>query len=38
MQPRCPLADASCATDPPLYEVAPGRSSACHRWTEVTIG
>ncbi|MFB4194981.1 ABC transporter ATP-binding protein [Streptomyces carpaticus] len=36
--PRCPIARDRCAVDvPPLYEVAPDRSSACHYWKE-TIG
>jgi oligopeptide/dipeptide ABC transporter ATP-binding protein len=38
LRPRCPLADDACATDPPSHEVARGRSSACHRWTEVIAG
>ncbi|AEW96329.1 MULTISPECIES: ABC transporter ATP-binding protein [Streptomycetaceae] len=33
--PRCPLARPVCATDePPLYQVGPGRGSACHFWKE----
>ncbi|MEV0601214.1 ABC transporter ATP-binding protein [Streptomyces sp. NPDC050315] len=33
--PRCPRARDVCTTDrPPLYDVAPGRSSACHFWEE----
>ncbi|MFD7508421.1 ABC transporter ATP-binding protein [Streptomyces sp. NPDC059853] len=36
--PRCPIARGRCTVDvPPLYEVAPDRSSACHYWKE-TIG
>ncbi|GGZ42359.1 ABC transporter ATP-binding protein [Streptomyces inusitatus] len=36
--PRCPIAQDICRTDePPLYEVAPGRRSACHFWRE-TLG
>ncbi|UED84358.1 ABC transporter ATP-binding protein [Streptomyces profundus] len=37
--PRCPLARDVCRVDPrpPLYEVAPLRSSACHFWKE-TVG
>ncbi|MET9295413.1 ABC transporter ATP-binding protein [Streptomyces sp. NPDC003077] len=37
--PRCPLARAVCRTDrPPLYDVAPGRTSACHFWRETMDG
>lgn len=37
--PRCPMARDLCRTDvPPLYEVADGRSSACHFWTECLNG
>ncbi|MER6911491.1 ABC transporter ATP-binding protein [Streptomyces sp. NPDC000594] len=37
--PRCPLARAVCRTDePPLYEVEPGRASACHFWRETLQG
>nr|WP_323446906.1 ABC transporter ATP-binding protein [Streptomyces sp. YSPA8] len=33
--PRCPLARDICRTEePPLYDVAPGRASACHFWRE----
>ncbi|GGX90112.1 ABC transporter ATP-binding protein [Streptomyces hiroshimensis] len=33
--PRCPRAQAICRTDrPPLFDVAPGRASACHFWKE----
>ncbi|MFC5146188.1 ABC transporter ATP-binding protein [Streptomyces aureoversilis] len=33
--PRCPRAQAVCRTDrPPLFDVAPGRASACHFWKE----
>ncbi|MFI0737072.1 ABC transporter ATP-binding protein [Streptomyces sp. NPDC021100] len=33
--PRCPRARDVCRTDrPPLFPVAPGRSSACHFWQE----
>ncbi|MGI5339837.1 ABC transporter ATP-binding protein [Streptomyces sp. CA-181903] len=33
--PRCPRARDICRTDrPPLFPVAPGRSSACHFWQE----
>jgi peptide/nickel transport system ATP-binding protein len=28
--PRCPYADPRCLSDPPLREVAPGHSAACH--------
>ncbi|MFB1041603.1 ABC transporter ATP-binding protein [Streptomyces chrestomyceticus] len=34
--PRCPKARDVCRTDrPPLYDVAPGRASACHFWEEI---
>ena len=34
--PRCPRARDRCAVDnPPLYDVAVGRGSACHYWAEV---
>ncbi|MEU3185239.1 ABC transporter ATP-binding protein [Streptomyces sp. NPDC006923] len=37
--PRCPLARDVCRAEvPPLYEVAPGRRSACHFWTETLDG
>ena len=37
--PRCPLARDICRTDlPPLYEVGPGRTSACHFWKETLDG
>jgi oligopeptide transport system ATP-binding protein len=37
--PRCPYARQICTTDdPPLYEVRPGRRSACHFWEEVLSG
>ncbi|WP_328384791.1 ABC transporter ATP-binding protein [Streptomyces sp. NBC_00400] len=37
--PRCPLAQDVCRTDPPpLYEVGPGRASACHFWKETIDG
>ncbi|MFE6689469.1 ABC transporter ATP-binding protein [Streptomyces sp. NPDC057743] len=37
--PRCPLARDVCRTDrPPLYEVGPGRASACHFWKEAMNG
>ncbi len=37
--PRCPLAREVCRTDePPLYEVAPHRASACHFWKETLDG
>ncbi|WP_405744228.1 ABC transporter ATP-binding protein [Streptomyces sp. NBC_01525] len=37
--PRCPLAQDICRTDrPPLYDVAPGRTSACHFWKETLDG
>ncbi|MFF7730966.1 ABC transporter ATP-binding protein [Streptomyces sp. NPDC008001] len=33
--PRCPRARDVCRTDrPPLFDVAPGRASACHFWKE----
>jgi oligopeptide transport system ATP-binding protein len=33
--PRCPRARAVCAAEvPPLYQVGPGRASACHFWKE----
>ncbi|MEV6669477.1 ABC transporter ATP-binding protein [Streptomyces sp. NPDC051162] len=33
--PRCPRARDICRTDrPPLFTVAPGRTSACHFWKE----
>ncbi|GAA0460407.1 ABC transporter ATP-binding protein [Streptomyces olivaceiscleroticus] len=33
--PRCPRARDRCAVDrPPQYDVAPGRTSACHFWEE----
>ncbi|MFD9427087.1 MULTISPECIES: ABC transporter ATP-binding protein [unclassified Streptomyces] len=33
--PRCPMAQAVCRTDePPLYDVAEHRQSACHFWKE----
>ncbi|MFD6530018.1 ABC transporter ATP-binding protein [Streptomyces sp. NPDC060184] len=33
--PRCPMAQAVCRTDePPLYDVAEHRASACHFWKE----
>ncbi|WFB07593.1 ABC transporter ATP-binding protein [Streptomyces sp. LX-29] len=36
--PRCPRARDVCRTDPPpLADVAPGRTSACHFWKE-TLG
>jgi oligopeptide transport system ATP-binding protein len=36
--PRCPQARQVCVEqDPPLYDVAPGRASACHFWKE-TVG
>jgi oligopeptide/dipeptide ABC transporter ATP-binding protein len=34
--PRCPLVRATCATQPPLIEVGPGRASACWASEEVT--
>ncbi len=34
--PRCPYAQEKCTVeDPPLFEVGPGRVSACHFWEEV---
>ncbi|MEV5955499.1 ABC transporter ATP-binding protein [Streptomyces sp. NPDC051987] len=37
--PRCPMAQDVCRTDdPPLYEVAQGRGSACHFWRECLHG
>ncbi|KPC66782.1 ABC transporter ATP-binding protein [Streptomyces chattanoogensis] len=37
--PRCPLARDVCRTDPPpLYDVGPGRTSACHFWKETLDG
>ncbi|MFD3514339.1 ABC transporter ATP-binding protein [Streptomyces sp. NPDC058657] len=37
--PRCPRARDVCRTDvPPLYDVAPGRQSACHFWKETLDG
>ncbi|MFP5219653.1 MAG: ABC transporter ATP-binding protein [Actinomycetes bacterium] len=38
--PRCPYRrDEPCTTEePPLYEVAPGRTSACHFWEDVVGG
>jgi oligopeptide transport system ATP-binding protein len=34
--PRCPISRDRCRTDePPLYDVATGRTSACHYWQEV---
>ena len=34
--PRCPHRRERCLTDdPPAYDVAPGRTSACHYWEEV---
>ncbi|MFD7105519.1 ABC transporter ATP-binding protein [Streptomyces celluloflavus] len=37
--PRCPLAQDICRTElPPLAEVAPGRTSACHFWKETLHG
>jgi oligopeptide transport system ATP-binding protein len=34
--PRCPFARERCTSDePPLYDVAAGRRSACHYWREV---
>nr|WP_180218535.1 ABC transporter ATP-binding protein [Streptomyces albus] len=37
--PRCPLARAVCrADDPPLYDVAAHRASACHFWEEMFDG
>ncbi|GAA5066651.1 oligopeptide/dipeptide ABC transporter ATP-binding protein [Thermocatellispora tengchongensis] len=37
-RPRCELAGPGCADAPPLYDVAPGRASACHEWTKVIEG
>ncbi|MFJ2034225.1 ABC transporter ATP-binding protein [Streptosporangium sp. NPDC087985] len=37
--PRCPYRQDSCVTDaPPLHEIGPTRSSACHYWREVLDG
>ncbi len=37
--PRCPLAQDICRAElPPLAEVAPGRTSACHFWKETLHG
>jgi oligopeptide transport system ATP-binding protein len=37
--PRCPLARDVCITDrPPLYDVGPSRTSACHFWKETLDG
>ncbi|MEV4382691.1 ABC transporter ATP-binding protein [Streptosporangium sp. NPDC049644] len=37
--PRCPYRQDDCVTDaPPLYEIDPTRSSACHYWREVLDG
>ncbi|HEV7625327.1 MAG TPA: ABC transporter ATP-binding protein, partial [Streptomyces sp.] len=34
--PRCPMSRPVChADEPPLYEVGPGRASACHFWEEL---
>jgi oligopeptide transport system ATP-binding protein len=34
--PRCPYARERCTQEvPPLYDVGPGRGSACHYWLEV---
>uniref|UniRef100_UPI0004947709 oligopeptide/dipeptide ABC transporter ATP-binding protein n=1 Tax=Streptomyces xiaopingdaonensis TaxID=1565415 RepID=UPI0004947709 len=34
--PRCPMAREYCRTeDPPLYDVAAERASACHFWREM---
>jgi oligopeptide transport system ATP-binding protein len=34
--PRCPRARGNCRVDePPLYDVGPGRASACHYYEEV---
>ncbi|MFC7692437.1 oligopeptide/dipeptide ABC transporter ATP-binding protein [Paeniroseomonas aquatica] len=31
--PRCALADARCAAqDPPVTEISPGHTVACHHW------
>lgn len=33
---RCPFAiDACFVTEPPLIQVEPGHSTACHRWPEI---
>ncbi|WP_326826178.1 ABC transporter ATP-binding protein [Streptosporangium sp. NBC_01756] len=37
--PRCPYRQDDCVTDaPPLHEIGPTRSSACHYWREVLDG
>ncbi|MQA93674.1 MAG: ATP-binding cassette domain-containing protein [Streptosporangiales bacterium] len=37
--PRCPYRREVCVTkEPPLFDVAPGRGSACHFWEEVLDG
>jgi oligopeptide transport system ATP-binding protein len=37
--PRCPYARDNCRVDePPLYQVAPTRGSACHYWEDVLDG
>ena len=37
--PRCPMVRDRCRTDdPPLYDVGPGRASACHFWRELLHG
>ncbi len=37
--PRCPYVRDNCRVDePPLYQVVPGRGSACHYWEEVVEG
>jgi oligopeptide transport system ATP-binding protein len=37
--PRCPYRQDDCVTEvPPLYEVGPTRTSACHYWREVLDG
>jgi peptide/nickel transport system ATP-binding protein len=41
-RPRCPYAAEACAEEPPLREVAPAQSSACHfapweRWPEPVV-
>ncbi|MGC5016788.1 ABC transporter ATP-binding protein [Streptosporangium sp. DT93] len=37
--PRCPYRQDNCVTDPPpLYQIDPARSSACHYWREVLDG
>ncbi|GAA3508523.1 ABC transporter ATP-binding protein [Streptosporangium album] len=37
--PRCPYRQDNCVTEaPPLYEIGPTRSSACHYWREVLDG